>query len=342
MQKKFDLVDVATFRQPESGLTVATMQVASADIVEPMQQSTTPIHIAALCLGFGLVAAPGVAAPNEYDLRAQVELLMKWLPGEYDNHEQIVRQSGGGLSPLTDQPFRRVHSRYEPVRESSLGPNVISVVDYLNDDPAKPIRTRTYVVSTDKTAGSLRLAQWMPKDARSNELESLGPACDLTLRFVGGQFEGGVSEKSCGPKGRPGEYGLVVGPRYVWFRERPGHEWFEQSRARRVTCVVHEAADGDMRKTRFLKTIRLHDQGGQADIAWPDGRMLTFTIHNRAFSSPPDREYPLFRIHEKGKDVPIAYAYGVDNTARFGLNLGWFYARCYAEGEDMGTDAAYQ
>jgi hypothetical protein len=65
------------------------------------------------------------------------------------------------------------------------------------------------------------------------------------------------------------------------------------------------------------------------------------TIQARAFAPPPDREYPLFRIHEKGHDVPIASAYAADDAARFGLNIVWFYVRCYADGEDMGADAAY-
>jgi hypothetical protein len=162
------------------------------------------------------------------------------------------------------------------------------------------------------------------------------------LNFVGGQFEGALPDKACKVGGKSLDYSVVIGPRYTWYRERPGQDWFEQTRARPFTCMVQESADGDMRKTRFLKTIRLHDQGGEADIAWPDGRTLTFTIHARAFTSPPDREYPLFRIHEKGKDVPIAYAYAVDDAARFGLNLGWFYIRCYADGEDLGADAAYR
>jgi hypothetical protein len=304
--------------------------------------STRPL--ATLCVALGLAAAsssPAVAAHSEYDLKAQLALLMQWWPGQYDNHEQIVRQSGGGLSPLADQPFHRVHSRYERVNGSSLGSNVISVVDYRDDDPAKVLRTRTYVLDVDKTAGALRLAQFAPKAAGSTELVSLGPRCDLLLRFVGGQFEGSLPPGTCRIGGQTVEYGLVVGPRYTWFRERPGFDWFEQTKARPFTCTVHENADGDMRKTRFLRTIRLHDQGGQADIAWPDGRTLTFTIHTRAFTSPPSLEYPLFRIHEKGKDVPIAYAYAVDDAARFGLNLGWFYVRCYAEGQDLGEDAVY-
>ncbi len=295
--------------------------------------------LATLALARSPIAA---AAHGEYDLKAQLATLLQWWPGEYDNHEQIVRQSGGGLSPATDTPFYRVHSRYERVTGSPLGENVLSVVDYRDDDPGKVLRSRTYVLSVDTTARALRVAQYMPKSAGGAELVPLGAQCDLLLNFVGGQFEGALADKACKVGGKPVEYGVVVGPRYTWFRERPGQDWFEQTRARPFTCMVQESADGDMRKTRFLKTIRLHDQGGEADIAWPDGRTLTFTIHARAFTSPPDREYPLFRIHEKGKDVPIAYAYAVDDAARFGLNLGWFYIRCYADGEDLGTDAAYK
>jgi hypothetical protein len=293
--------------------------------------------VLALC-----AALPGpAAARSEYDLKAQRELLLKWWPGQYDNHEQIVRQSGGGLSPLTDTPFHRVHSRYERVAGSPLGEYVLSMVDYRDDDPSRLLRQRSYVIGIDKDAGALRLAQYAPKSAGSTELAPLGAQCDLLLRFVGGQFEGSVESKACKASGRPVEYGIVVGPRYTWFRETAGNDWFEQTRARPFTCMVQQNAAGEMRKTEFLKTIHLHDQGGEADIAWPDGRTLTFTIHSRAFTSPPDREYPLFRIHEKGQVVPIAYAYAVDDAGRFGLNLGWFYIRCYAEGEALGEDAIY-
>jgi hypothetical protein len=296
-----------------------------------------------LLLALGAVTmTPVQAAHNAFDLRAQLALLMQWWPGEYDNHEQIVRQSGGGLSPLTDTPFYRVHSRYERITGSSLGEHVISAVDYRDDDPAKVLRVRSYVLGVDVAAGALRIRQFAPKAPGSNELVSLGAACDILLNFVGGQFEGQLNKGACTAAGHPAEFGLVVGSRYNWFREKAGQTWFEQTRARRFICTVHENAAGDMPKTKYYKTIRLHDQGGEADIPWPDGRILTFTIHARAFSSPPEREYPLFRIHEKGKAIPIAYAYAVDDTARFGLNLGWFYVRCYAEGEDMGADAAYK
>jgi hypothetical protein len=89
-------------------------------------------RFAAIWAAIALVGAsspPAAAAHGEYDLKAQLETLMRWWPGEYDNHEQVVRQSGGGLSPATDRPFYRVHSRYERVNGSPLGDHVLSVVD---------------------------------------------------------------------------------------------------------------------------------------------------------------------------------------------------------------------
>ncbi len=54
-----------------------------------------------------------------------------------------------------------------------------------------------------------------------------------------------------------------------------------------------------------------------------------FVIHDREFTSPSERKFPLFRIHDRrNMTVPIAYAYAVDDADRFGLNLGWFYTLC--------------
>ena len=48
---------------------------------------------------FLAIALP-VQAQNfgKVELENHLALMMEWWPGEYDNHEQIVRQSGGGLS----------------------------------------------------------------------------------------------------------------------------------------------------------------------------------------------------------------------------------------------------
>ncbi len=319
-------------------------------------------HLLAALLTMMLPATPA-AAQARTDLDAQLKLLMQWWPGDYDNNEQIVRQSGGGLGTPTRVPFFRLHSRFQNVRMPSLGNNVLYLEEYRDNDPSQIMRVRLYSLTIDETARAIRIKLHSPSDPatartgygrdpqaaleklRPQDIRSFRDSCDLLLRFVGGQFEGGMTERGCDFEGQEWfQYQVVVGPRYHWVRDRrlslkdqrvtwelaPGsdYRWFEQTKARWFSCNVNHNASGDMTQTKPLSIIELHDQGGEADIAWPDGRTLTFIIHTRAFTSPPDREFPLFRIHEKGKTVPIAYAYAIDDAERFGLNLGWFYILC--------------
>jgi len=314
----------------------------------------------ALALVLLLTAAAPAAAHTKADLEAQLKRLMEWWPGDYDNNEQIVRQSGGGLEATVSAPFYRIHTVYKRVEIPALGPNVLSVREWKNNNPSEPGRTRLYSLSVDEKAGAIRVAVHLPRDEKASlpaDDAALAPfmrpardGCELYFNWVGGQFQGGFKERACTVEnGREWfQYELVVGEKYTWWRDRrlasrggkvtwenaPGtnFQWFEQTKARWLTCEVQENADGDMRKTKKLTDIRVHDQGGEADIAWPDGRTLTFLIHSRAFTSPPERTYPLFRIHDKNNmQVPFAYAYAVDDSERYGLNLGWFYIRCVVE-----------
>jgi hypothetical protein len=309
-----------------------------------MRKLLLVVIIAALAYPLGAAARPA-------DLKAQLARLTEWWPGRYDNYEQIVRQSGGGLSDTVETPFHRLHTVVRAVKGSALGDSVFYVEDYAHGDEVNAVRKELYVVAIDEPTAVLRVRRQAlpagPGVRAEGPVEASGlgaakplpQACDILLSYIGGQFEGGLASAKCPAPGEGPDYRVVVGERFQWVRQRtaaPGaaYGWFEQTRARMFTCSVHEDAAGQMRDTRYFTSIRLHDQGGAADIAWPDGRTLTFTIHTRAFTSPPSDESPLFRIHEKGKTVPIAYAYASAGATRFGLNLGWFYIRCYAEGHE--------
>jgi hypothetical protein len=314
-----------------------------------------------------LAAVPSpAAAQSSADLKSQLALLLEWWPGRYDNNEQIVRQSGGGLSATKSAPFFRLHSVVVKVDKPALGENVLYVEEYRDNDPKKIDRIRFYALKVDEQAKAIEITAYTVRDRMSlagahaepariaalgaNDIIPLGAGCRMLVRWVGAQFVGGTIPRECKVGNEPTyvDYQLTVGERFAWQRwvrraladdsvtteGAPGSQfgWVEQTRARMVGCEVLESRDGDMTKTKDLTRISLHDQGGEADIAWPDGRTLTFLIHTRAFTSPTKLEYPLFRIHEKGKmDVPIAYAYALDPTDRYGLNLGWFYIRCQVQ-----------
>jgi hypothetical protein len=314
-------------------------------------------------LGAMLLVAPA-QAHTKADLTAQLKLLMEWWPGRYDNNEQIVRQSGGGLSAPTDKPIYRLHTVFKRVTMPELGENVLYVEEWKNNNPTDIARIRLYSLSINEKEGAIAVKFYTPLDAKPlvgahndlarveklklKDLRAFRDVCDVYLNWEGGQFRGGMKEKSCNVAEDKEwfQYQVIVGHKHYWARDRrfsyaepnkvtwemaPGsnYAWFEQSKARLMKCEVLADPNGDMTKTTKLTEIELHDQGGEADIKWPDGRDLSFVIHNRAFTSPPDREFPLFRIHDKkNMTVPIAYAYAVDDAERYGLNLGWFYIRC--------------
>lgn len=300
------------------------------------------------------------SAFTQLELEAQLQRLMDWWPGEYDNNEQIVRQSGGGLAKPVYAPFFRIYSHYVVLDQPDLGDHVLYVEQYLDNDPANVARIHVYTLEVDEQAQAIRATPHVFRDGQqsmvgahmdpkrlaeigADKLRALSAGCAVFIRFEGAQFRGGTNDESCGEEGWFDDE-FVVGPGHYWFRDRqedsePGElasgqgpgvnfAFLQSTKARRFVCSVAYNLDGDMTRTEFLTEIELHDQGGAADIDWPDGRTLEFIIHTREFAAPSERVFPLYRIHEKGNHVPIAYAYAVDNADRFGLNLGWFYILC--------------
>ena len=297
---------------------------------------------------------------NKGELDGHLRLMMEWWPGEYDNHEQIVRQSGGGISVHVYEPIFRIHSHYIKLDLPELGENVLYVEEYLNDDPSNISRIRVYALSVNEAEQAVKVKLHAFKDghedmigARLNperlaaidadDLRPFSDPCDVYMRFEGGQFRGGMKRESCGDESWF-EYQVILGPKHHWTRDRlisretgdvtwdqtegANYAWIQMTKARWFVCTVNYNLEGDMLKTEFLTEIELHDQGGKADIAWPDGRTLEFQLHTREFASPSERVFPLFRVHEKGNYVPIAYAWAVDDADRWGINLGWFYTLC--------------
>ncbi|MDX2142270.1 MAG: CpcT/CpeT family chromophore lyase [Rhodospirillaceae bacterium] len=323
-----------------------------------MKKFLTATVVALACA----MASPALAY-TKADLEAQLKLLMEWWPGRYDNNEQIVRQSGGGLGKATDKPMYRLHSIFQRVTMPELGDNVLYLAEYKNNNPADIARIRLYTLAIDEKEQAIVVKFHTPLDTKAlladhrdlskvekltkKDVRSFRDVCNVYLHWEGGQFRGGMKEKSCNVNEDKEwfQYQVIVGPRHYWARDRrfsyadnsvtwemaPGsnHAWFEQTKARWMACEVLEDPNGDMTKTKKLTDIELHDQGGEAAIKWPDGRNLRFVIHTRAFTSPSERTFPLFRIHDaKDMTVPIAYAYAIDDSERYGLNLGWFYIRC--------------
>lgn len=329
--------------------------VALAALMAVPAAAQTPVAPVVPVAPLAPVAGPPAAAPSldamrTIDLKAQLRQLGNWLPGTYDNHEQVIRQSGHALMPKVERPFRRVHIVTAALPAAAFGPNAWRWTEHHGNDAATLGRDEVLVAATDLAANALRIKRYrVTSDATPATPAGaayLGEACDLLLRYEGAQLTGQLASTQCAAPGGLADYRVIIGPRFVWvkagLRDKAGRlvqdmapgsgfDWHQATRARTFSCDVFGDPNGDMANTKFVRKISLHDQGGVAEIPWPDGRTLEFTIHTRAFSIAPTREHPLFRVHEKGNPVPIAYAYAEDDSDDFGLNLGWFYIRCAAQ-----------
>lgn len=316
--------------------------------------------------------ALSASALSEQDLQVQLDLLMSWWPGDYDNNEQIVRQSGGGLSAPVYEPHFRLHAIYRRVEIPALGNHVLYVEEYKNNEPENLYRIRLYSLGIDTESGAIRVKlhafpdqmNWIGAHQHPERLGALNrqqlrafsDACDVLLNYEGGQFTGGMQRRACRMRSEQGaaekdayfDYDVAIGEDYYWFRDRslrladdtlvwqlaPGSDdYFALDKASWFSCVVNYNLDGDMTATEQLTTVRLHDQGGEAAIEYPGGRKLALVLHNRAFSVPAERRFRILRLHEDGHYVPLAYAYAADVADRLGLNLGWFYTLCREETE---------
>jgi len=189
---------------------------------------------AALCLALSLPVQAQTFGKAE--LENHLALIMEWWPGEYDNHEQIVRQSGGGLSVPVHEPVFRIHSHYIRLDLPELGENILYVEEYLNNDPSNISRIRVYALSVDEEEQAVRVKLHAFKDGHghmigarldtgrlaaveADELRPFSDLCDVYLRFEGGQFSGGMKRESCGDEAWF-EYQVALGPKHYWTRDR--------------------------------------------------------------------------------------------------------------------------
>jgi len=349
--------------------------------------------ISCIFLGFSMFFPPAHAF-SEVDLQAQLRQLVVWWPGEYDNNEQIVRQSGGGLAKPVYEPIRRVYTHASLLDLPDIGDSLVYVEQYLNNDPDDVARVRVYSLRIDLQAQAIRAAPHVFRDAErrivgvagseglaeieADDLRALPAGCDLLIRFEGSQFRGRSNPATCADHDRF-DREFVIGEKHYWFRnlQEGGRDdlppFVEGTKARRFVCSVAYNLEGDMTRTEPLTEIELHDQGGAADIDWPDGRTLEF--YKKRYRIYFQKRYrgkgtgfifrekvgKRYRIYFSGKGgekvpglssenkpgtfcrhkispAPFAYAYAVDDADRFGLNLGWFYILCREK--DQGAPEA--
>lgn len=318
------------------------------------------VSIAAACL-MGLLTTTAFGQERSYTLlERELEYLMAFWPGDYDNREQLQFDFNVGKRTVEDGGHVRIHSQIRRVELPAFGPYVLYVEEYKHNDPGQIFRQRLYELSADESEGAIRLKLHFFKDGDTllgahrdpSKLSDLTrddtavlDGCDVLIRRDGDQLAGAMNAKTCvfgdGEDRRYSDYQLRLEPGRYWFRDRilsyatdepleevAGFSWHQLEQARRFVCMIDFPREPGGRPVVTHHYIHTHDQGGTFAFQHPDGRDMVFTMRNN-WSYGMQRETLVIVVQEGDEMGPtLVYAWGEPGADRIGVNPGYLRIQC--------------
>jgi len=290
---------------------------------------------------------------------SDIETLERVWTGVRDSSEEVFLGTDATGSTWGDSQ-RRVRTVVAPVAVDSLGPHVLYLEEFLHDDPDNVRRQLLLQLEPADSPGNVHIRlytfvhpqRWIHLNRRPQLIAALRrqqiselPGCDLLLKREGDQFEGGTVGRNCVDVRHGGsryvEYQLVIGEELYLYRRRVllrrgdelqeevfGFNWFVLNEARLFTCRVDWSATGRRSDLRPLVRLDLHDQGGRAHFATPDGRKLELALHSQDWPFMPDRDALILLLQDEVEPTPMASAWAQIDADDIAIDLGWLRVKC--------------
>jgi len=308
---------------------------------------------------YDVIAPDPPSAPMGF-LDMDLAYLMNLWPGEYDNREQVQFDSDAGRKDEASGAHFRIHSSVKRASVPALGPNVLYVEEYRDNDPAKIFRQRLYTLAVDKEAKAIPVQLHFFKDGKPYIGAARDPArlmgvtaadlttldgCDLFLNRDADAIAGGMRTKTCvfGAEGnkRYADYRVRLSADQYWFSDRsrdavtdallePKSELtpFVLERARMFVCMVDFPVTPGKPQMRTDAYVVIHDQGGTYPFKHADGREMVMTLRNN-WSYGMQRETLVAVIQNRDERGPtLAYGWSQGGADRIGVNPTWMRVQC--------------
>ncbi len=321
-------------------------------------------RIAAL---FALTLAVATSTAFAGTLEEDLELMMTWFAGEFDNHLQVVEEKEAEVPP--EQPHEWIHSIFQPVELPAFGGNVYYVEQHTEGDPGNIYRNRIYSFSINEEEEAIQLTIYSFADSAAmvgahedpSKLAGLTPGTVRTLpgcevfwkkeaedRFIGYMPDGAcrITSRRTG-KTIIIDDDLVLTPDEIWIGDRAtdedGNYVFgnkagiphKLKRSHDFGCWAVVKDERSDEWTTVARGLVLHDQGGWASITTEGENPQTYKLEleQRVYSG--EREVAVLKlgVYEEGKEESTAYTWTEPTSKNIGMNLRWFQAGCTAKEE---------
>ncbi len=292
---------------------------------------------------------------------AVVALVESW-SGVYDDLEQVIFDQRD-FSPLVADDNRRIRTIVLPVELPWLGPHVLYLEEFLQDDPedprrqvilwlapqagspyAGPVHVRQLTFREPERWRRLYEHQELIKRLRRSDLVTM-PGCDLVLSRDGDQFRGGTVGRGCVDSTlRPQryvDYQLLVSAGLNWYRKRlfrrdddelvsetVGFDWFELHEARLFACRISWSPSGRPADLTALTHVDLHDQGGRARFTTPDGHAFELELHSRDWPFDANRDALILIGRELGAGASLVSSWAGLDAEEISVSIGAIDVRC--------------
>lgn len=302
------------------------------------------VLLAGLVSGAACLAAHG-ASPQDI-LDKDFERMMAWLPGRYDNQEQVYFQKEAKLPAERRRP--RLHYVFYPAQLSAFTGRSFYVQRHRGEG-AKIDGQWLFVFSPDRERGAIRLHVHGFKNPQNLRDAHLNPRklrllttaqttahkeCVFYWRRSAGQFVGNAG-KGCAEvlggsqRERQGPYRLDKNTFWIGAGTRSP---IRNRKARPFRCwiAVKRPGEGGWYIRRGMK---LHDQGGRLWLKSDDlsVRDIGLKMRNVVWPYGPNRPSLVLYVHEKKTDRAVSYAWSEPTAGRVGVNLRWMQASCTAD-----------
>lgn len=307
-------------------------------------------------------ALPAHADDAENPLTRDLLIFSDWFEGDFDNEEQLWFHA---RSRSKEEKPVRLHTSHKRVSLPAFGEHVFYVEEYKDNNPSDVIRQRLVTIESDLERSALRMKQGFFRDASAvrgahldpSKLASLSAsdvvfleACDVFVRRIADQFEGGMDEKACvfgnGAEQRYSVHNITLSASKFWrddstylvsddsfFRgTRPGKP-ARLRRARTYICDVYFY--GETRADQqVVEDLKVHSQGGVGvAVRQTDGQSFEILLRQKEYpyyDTRPDFIY--YSVRKAGERRSVAYGVADYNSRQFGLNAGDVGAFCHLEG----------